>query len=184
MRNRKIITAVTAMVVTIGTLLFGVTPAHAEYFTYISVLTPSGVGKKVLDIRDKSTQERGVAQIWDLYPTSELTRNQRWTARAVPDRSSVYEIVNQLTGMCLDKSQDTPNANGNAVYQVTCHQTPNQYWRLIHVVDYSNTTWEWGELQNLDGNRCLDVPGADFRAGKALAVWDCNGGRNQRWNIF
>jgi endo-1,4-beta-xylanase len=105
-------------------------------------------------------------------------------ARQTSTGSGVYEIVNQLSQMCLDKSQDTPNANGNAVYQVTCHHTPNQQWRLIHTVDGNNSTWEWGELQNLDGNRCLDVPGANFQAGKALVVWDCNGGRNQRWNIL
>jgi len=184
MTHRKIVTAVTTLIVTMGTLLFGVTPAHAEYYTYISVLVPSGVSKKVLDIRDKSTQERGVAQIWDLLPDGPLTRNQRWTARPVANMPSVYEIVNQLTGMCLDKSQDTPNANGNAVYQVNCHHTPNQRWRLNHVVDYNNSTWEWAELRNLDGGRCLDVPGADFRAGKTLVVWDCKGARNQRWNIF
>ena len=184
MPNRKIITAVTTMIVTMGALLFGAAPAHAEYFTNISVLAPSGVSKKVLDIRDKSTQERGIAQIWDLLPTSSLTRNQRWAARQTANGSGVYEIVNELSGMCLDKSQDTPNANGNKVYQAVCRHTPNQQWRLIHTVDYSNSTWEWAELQNLDGGRCLDVPGAEFVAGKALVVWDCNGNRNQRWNIF
>jgi hypothetical protein len=188
----RVRTAFAAVIVMLGTLMFGATPAHAHaaaepYYTYISVYAPSSVPKKmVLDIQNYSTEARGVAQLWELRDGSDgaTKENQRWTIRESPYGSGIYEIENQLSHMCLDKSQDTPNANGNRVYQYPCVGTPNQRWKVIHTVDGNNSSWWWAELQNQDGGRCLDVPGANFTNGKELVVWDCNGGRNQRWNIF
>ncbi|GIM90412.1 RICIN domain-containing protein [Paractinoplanes toevensis] len=192
----------TAMIATLGLLLVGAAPAHAApvppdpnlFYTYISVLAPNGVSKKVLDIKDRSPDERGIAQLWNLIPNDSSTNtnnpsttnwNQRWTIKQTTQGSGIYYIINKYTSMCLDKSQDTPNANGNKVYQATCHWRANQQWKVEHVTATDDDpNWWWTKLVNQDGGRCLDVPGADFTAGKQLVVWDCNGNRNQRWNIF
>ena len=38
-----------------------------------------------------------------------------------------------------------------------------------------------GVLRGVGSNRCLDVPNAGTTNGTLLAIWDCNGGANQRW---
>jgi hypothetical protein len=32
-------------------------------------------------------------------------------------------------------------------------------------------------------NRCVDVPNASQANGTQVALWDCNGGANQRWSV-
>ncbi|WP_328653131.1 RICIN domain-containing protein [Micromonospora sp. NBC_00330] len=36
-------------------------------------------------------------------------------------------------------------------------------------------------LRGVGSNRCLDVPSASTANGTQVAIWDCNGGSNQRW---
>jgi hypothetical protein len=33
------------------------------------------------------------------------------------------------------------------------------------------------------GNKCLDVPSHATTAGTKVAIYDCNGGANQRWTL-
>lgn len=178
----RALTALGAAVAALTTVLVGPAPAEAAITTYISVLTPSGsTGKKVLDIRDWSTADRGQAQLWSLRTSGDVA-NQRWTITktATAGGIGVYEIKNVKSGKCLDKSQDTANANGNNVYQVGCSGTSNQRWAWIEVAGGS----KWGWLQSQDGGRCLDVRGVSYTDGTPLQVWDCTNNWNQRWNIF
>ncbi|MFB9253587.1 RICIN domain-containing protein, partial [Sphaerisporangium melleum] len=38
-----------------------------------------------------------------------------------------------------------------------------------------------GQLRSTASGRCLDVPNASTTDGTQVAIWDCNGGTNQRW---
>jgi hypothetical protein len=38
-------------------------------------------------------------------------------------------------------------------------------------------------LVNVNAGRCLDVPGQSQTNGTQVALWDCNGGTNQQWNV-
>ncbi|WUH88950.1 ricin-type beta-trefoil lectin domain protein [Streptomyces sp. NBC_00433] len=38
-------------------------------------------------------------------------------------------------------------------------------------------------LRGVASNRCLDVPNASSANGVQTAIWDCNGGGNQQWNL-
>jgi len=184
MKTRKQVIATAMTGIAAATLLttIGAAPAQAASYTYISVLTPSGYsGTKVLDITDYSTADRGRAQLWALRTTGEI-RNQRWSIEQVGTLNGhgVYRLVNQLSSKCLDKSQDTADANGNAVYQYSCSGTSNQQWEFIPGTDsYSR----WGQLKNVSDGRCLDINGPSFSDGAVLHIWSCYATWSQRWNI-
>lgn len=38
-------------------------------------------------------------------------------------------------------------------------------------------------LRNTGAGRCVDVPGGSRSNGTQVALWDCNGGTNQQWNL-
>lgn len=190
MRTRKFLTVLAAFVMaTASAVLVVPAPANASVSvtTYISVLNPPGQsGKKVLDIANWSTVDRGPAHLWALRTTGTVS-NQRWTIvkymtlYTTGTPVDVYYFQNQLSGKCLDKSQDVLDANGAAVYQITCSYHDNQLWEFFPGFGGNSN---WGELANLSDGRCLDVHGASFTDGAPLQVWDCTGGWNQRWNIF
>ena len=159
-------------------MLVGMTaPAHAAYTTYVSVQTPSGSsGPKVLDIKDYSLADRGQAQLWALRASGEV-RNQRWTISQVGTLNghAVLRLQNALSGRCLDKSQDVPDTDGNAVYQYGCSGTSNQQWERLG-------SSGWVQLRNVSDGRCLDVNGPSFTDGAILHVWHCYSNWSQRWN--
>lgn len=166
-------------------LLFGVsTPAHAAPTanpTFISgFLNPT----KVLDVEAWSRDDRGRVHLFDLRHDGEV-RNQRWIVQRVGDINGhdMFRFVNELSGKCLDKSEDAPNGNGNRVYQFTCHDGNNQKWEKI---PFGNDPWT--QLRNVAGGRCLDIEGPRWENGATIHVWDCYGSDgkpawSQRWNI-
>ncbi|MFG1807419.1 ricin-type beta-trefoil lectin domain protein [Streptomyces sp. NPDC049040] len=44
-------------------------------------------------------------------------------------------------------------------------------------------TGNTGPLRGVGSNRCVDVPNASSTNGVQTALWDCNGGGNQQWNL-
>ncbi|TYK44007.1 RICIN domain-containing protein [Actinomadura decatromicini] len=156
-------------------------PAHAANPTFISgFLNPT----KVIDVEGWSTQDRGRVHLWDLRHTDDV-RNQRWFVEKVGvlNGHDVFRFRNALSGKCLDKSEDTPNGNGNAVYQYACHDGNNQKWEKI---PFGNDPWT--QLRNVAGGRCLDIEGPRWENGRTIHVWDCYGSDgkpawSQRWNI-
>jgi len=180
MRQRGLLAFFATLLAAAAAVLVAPTAAQAASITtYISVLTPSGmIGPKVIDIAGWSMEDRGKAQIKSLSTTGNV-RNQRWVI--TQEAGSIYSFRNVLSGKCLDKSLDAPDANGNLVYQYTCNTSnPNQLWLFMSVVPGS----KWGMLRSYSGGRCLDVRGKSFTNGAQLQVWDCVGDWNQRFNIF
>jgi hypothetical protein len=181
-RARQAAAGTMAGVAVTGLLLANASPAHAAYTTYISgVLNPT----RVLDVADWSRADRGKVHLWDLRRDGEV-RNQRWTVEQVGTLNGhgVYRFRNALSGKCLDKSDDAPNGNGNAVYQYTCHGGNNQKWEKI---PFGNNGWT--QLKNVAGGRCLDIAGPRWANGATIHVWDCYGSNgspawSQRWNIL
>jgi len=160
----------------------GAVPANAAGPTYISVLGPyNATDTKVLDIANWSMDNRGPAHLWTLRTTGNVD-NQRWYVfdSGTLNGHRVVELVNVNSNKCLDKSEDVPNANGNAVYQYRCTGLNNQLWEFIPGPDAFS---HWGELKNVAGGRCLDIQGPSFTDGARIHVWDCYGAWNQRWNI-
>jgi hypothetical protein len=186
MRIRKVSAMAAAGLIGLTALLVGSTPAHASVTTYISVSEPDGasIGPMVIDMTGASKVDRGRAQLWLLR--TPVPSNQRWTITEIPAAiGPAYQIKNLNSGKCLDKSQDYPDANGNVVWQTTCHHldvnnsdSDNQSWLFVQI-----GSSKWGELENASDQRCLDATGYAYSNGTPLQVWDCNATWNQRWNI-
>jgi hypothetical protein len=166
-------------------LIASAAPAHAvsQITTYISVKNPSGtIGPIVLDVRDGSTANAAVVQLW-VYGNSS---QQKWNIiRLFKDGDAgYYTLKNVKSGKCLDESQARPIGNGNAVYQYDCRDTTNQVWVWVPA-EAGN---KWGFLVNLYSGKCLDATGASFNNGTPLQVWDCNydnsSNGHQRFNVF
>ncbi|WP_371780639.1 RICIN domain-containing protein [Streptosporangium subroseum] len=183
MKMKRIAAGAIASVAVTGMLVGTSTPAHAmAYPTYFSgFLNPT----KVLDVANYSLADRGKVHLFALRSTGDV-RNQRWTARQVGTLNGniTYEIKNQLSGKCLDKSESQPNANGNAVYQYGCTGANNQKWEKI---PYGSSGWT--QLKNVAGGRCLDIQNQSWVDGATIHVWDCYSQSgapawSQRWNIL
>jgi hypothetical protein len=158
-------------------------PAFAErvsYETFVSVL-PQAPGRKVIDIRDKSINDRGEAQLWALNNEGQ----QRWIITSIGafrhDDGNIYTeytLENVRSHRCLDKSMDRGNYDGAPVYQYGCSEMPNQVWYFKPVAGS-----DWGMLASMEDDRCLDVKDVNYNNGSRLQVWKCSGNWNQRWNI-
>ncbi|BCJ47682.1 hypothetical protein GCM10010168_20410 [Actinoplanes ianthinogenes] len=171
-------------------------PARADindqWTTWISILPPGGPsasGRKVIDVRGRSLDPRATVQIWARQTTNNA--NQYWQMTKVYSVGSIhyYTIMNVRSGMCLDKSQDVPDADGNAVYQYPCIDGAyNQQWAFTPLE--TGAAAKWGLLVNRSDGRCLDATGGtdSYYDGAPLQVWLCNhrgyADWNQRWNIF
>ncbi|TDD80914.1 RICIN domain-containing protein [Actinomadura rubrisoli] len=139
---------------------------------------------KVIDVAGWSKEDRGRVHLWAIRTTGDVS-NQRWIPQhgGTVNGHDLFRFINEGSGKCLDKSEDSPNGNGNVVYQHTCHTGPNQLWERIPFNNSPHT-----QLKNLAGGRCLDVEGPTWQDGATIHVWDCystNGepARSQRWNI-
>lgn len=163
-------------------------PADAAALGYVSVMPPDGPSiywPTVLDMKEYSTQDGGLSQLWDMRTDGEL-RNQRWdiTRVGVLLGFSYYELRNQLSGKCLDMATDVPMENGVRVQQWDCQGSPNQRWLAVPVQPGE----DWVQLVNLKSatgpdRLCLDVTDRKYASGAPLQVWTCNGNWNQRWNM-
>jgi hypothetical protein len=80
---------------------------------------------------------------------------------------TVYHIINQATGMCLD-DRDGLTADRSPVQQWPCNGT--------------STTMQWApfddyygsqQLVNLRGKNCLDVAGGSLQPGAVLQLYRC-----------
>ncbi|GAA4241759.1 hypothetical protein GCM10022254_71920 [Actinomadura meridiana] len=172
--------------VAVMAMLFGTTsPARAATTSYVTAIRGLLNPTKVLDVEGWSRDDRGRVHLWEFRTTDDV-RNQRWIVERVGDMNGhdVFRFINQLSGKCLDKSDDNPNGNGNLVYQFTCHGGNNQNWEKIPFGDDG-----WTQLRNVAGGRCLDIEGPRWDNGATIHVWDCYGSDgkpawSQRWNIL
>src|ERR1041384_6675231 len=121
---------------------------------YISVQQPSGtIGPKVIDIRDLSTANGALAQLWQRTGAD----NQRWDVfGTISGGRNVYALVNRRSGRCLDMAIDGPVGNGTRVQQWDCNGTPNQEW--IAGGTSGRVTLKNRQRPDL----CLDVSGAQY----------------------
>ncbi|MET9494855.1 ricin-type beta-trefoil lectin domain protein [Streptomyces sp. NPDC006552] len=120
-----------------------------------------GLGGKCLDVRDGSTANGAVAQIWSCVTGSQ---NQTWTVKA---DGSVRAL-----GKCLDVSGGS-TADGAKVQLYDCNGSGAQQWRLESS----------GDLVNAGAGKCLDVTGNSVADGVATQLWSCTGAANQKWTL-
>jgi Ricin-type beta-trefoil lectin domain/GDSL-like Lipase/Acylhydrolase family len=118
---------------------------------------------------------------------------QNW-ANGKTTSASPITVVDQFTG--YNDSTDTidgvhPNASGNQKI------SNNWYSPLVSAINAvagttptptpsasstgGTSTGTTFALKGTQSGRCIDVPGSSTTNGTALALWDCNGGTNQKW---
>lgn len=104
--------------------------------------------------------------------------NQRWVIvhdTGTSPNAGPFTIVSENSGKCLDvRSGNT--ADGAAVQQYHCQNSPNQQWNLGV---YSGVF----TLFNVNSNKCIDVPGFSLFSGTKIQQYTCNAGGNQLWNV-
>ncbi|GGP41328.1 RICIN domain-containing protein [Saccharothrix coeruleofusca] len=107
--------------------------------------------------------------------------NQQWRWEwASPD---TVRLVNALSGWCLDQEYpqgtDGPATNKVAAWQ--CNGGGNQQWRVEPTASGRRVL-----LVNKQSGWCLDQEypqGTNGPATHIVASWQCNGGRNQQWQV-
>jgi hypothetical protein len=133
----------------------------------------------VIGISGGSTADRAQAILSNWHGDA----NQHWTKQIeyyLVDGTPVYVIKNGNSGKCLDKSEDVPDGDGNAVYQYSCTYKPNQFW---YQVSANGSVGRWQELVNVSDGRCLDITGPSYTNGEAPHIWHCYQTWSQQWNI-
>ncbi|WP_165984077.1 ricin-type beta-trefoil lectin domain protein [Streptomyces sp. YIM 98790] len=81
-------------------------------------------------------------------------------------------LTNTATGQCPAVSA---TRNGTPVTGTPCTGDRAQQWWHDPATGALHTA--------LSHDRCLDIPGGDYRAGVELGVWDCHGDANQRFTL-
>lgn len=137
----------------------------------------------VMGINGASTGLKAGAIVARYDPNS---TNQHWRSRICRVGGAEYlQFQNRKSSLCLDKSEDTPNANGNLVYQYTCTGNNNQLWRRQ---SQGGSIGNWKQLRNLAAGRCLDIHYERWVTGQHLVVGDCAlnsaPSRSQQWNTY
>jgi len=163
---------------------------------YISVLNAPAGRKMVIGIDGASKDDKARAILANYDPNAS---NQKWSARNCwygdTFTYNYIQLRNQKSKKCLDKSEDTPNGNGNAVYQYRCSGDPYPYGLATN-----NQLWlrwpgggssgEWQHLINRAGAGCLDIRNESYVNGAYLVQWDCTPNQwdqtssTQQWNAY
>lgn len=163
---------------------------------YISVLNAPAGRTMVIGIDGASMADRAGAILAN-YDRNAL--NQKWSARHCYYGDTLtynyIQLRNQKSNKCLDKSEDTPNGNGNAVYQYRCSGDPypydlptnNQLWLRW---PGGGSSGNWQHLINRAGAGCLDIRNESYVNGAYLVQWDCTPNQwdqtssTQQWNAY
>jgi hypothetical protein len=111
----------------------------------------------------------GDNQLWDIKFT-----------RYAPDGTSLYEIVNVKSGLCLDPPGYGWDPAGTHLYTYYCNKVPandNQEWWFGQLTNNVFTTNAYIIVNYKDG-LCLDVSGyaskgSDLNTGLPLTLYDC-----------
>lgn len=91
---------------------------------------------------------------------------------------TVDETVVQLQVTNSDFCLAAANKNGaRAGLDLCVTDWQSQLWRIIPV-DSSSF-----ELRSVPSGRCLEVENSGTKAGSAVQVWDCTGGKQMRWQL-
>jgi hypothetical protein len=166
---------------------------------YISVLNAPAGRTMVIGIDGASEADKAGAILANYDRNAP---NQKWYARHCWYGDTLtynyIQLQNQKSNKCLDKSEDTPNGNGNAVYQYRCsgHDQYNQPTGLPS----NNQLWlrwpgggdsgQWKHLINVAGAGCLDIRNESYVNGAYLVQWDCTPNQwdqtssTQQWNAY
>jgi hypothetical protein len=173
----------------------GCNDGYAGASMFISVLGAPQGRTMVMGIDGASMDARKRAILANYDPNAP---NQRWDYRlCLFDGIEYIQLKNRKSKMCLDKSEDTPNGNGNWIYQYPCggdtypYDPPayNQLWRRwFH--EESGSSGRWMQLYNRGGYGCVDITNEQYVNGAYLVQWDCAPNRwdttskTQQWNAY
>jgi Ricin-type beta-trefoil lectin domain-like len=155
----------------------GIEPVDSDWIYSIGPADNVSVPpERVVDIANWGKTNRSAIHLWHWAANECNSSNQIW--EFVKTGTSFGEPVgllrNPVSGRCLDKSLDKPDADGNAVYLYDCNYTTNQLWRIRNDGDSY-------ELVNQSDGRCLDISNYGWEDGATIQVWTCTFAWNQRW---
>lgn len=110
------------------------TPA-AVAGTYYSVLdlkcNPSiSANAMVIGISGASTVDPAQAILFHWQDDTNQHRTKQ-VEGPLADGTVVCEIINGKSGKCLDKLEDVPDGDGNAVYRYSCTGASNRFWYQV-----------------------------------------------------
>lgn len=142
--------------------------AVTELFTASSPLTHIGpihsavTADKCIDVTGASTANGTRVSNWECTGS----RNQDWSYN-----NDTHQLVDGNSSKCLD----VPGGDVNAGYL--------QIWDC----DDNNQNQKWtrmdsGQIQKPGTSKCIDLYGANTTPGATIALWDCGGQANQKWN--
>ena len=106
--------------------------------------------------------------------TCDGSSDQQWKLSDLGN--SVFKIVGQHSGKCLDIKYDS-TANGANVQQMGCDGAADQKWK---VTSLGNGEYQ---LAAQHSGKCLDVADFSTQNGGNLQQWACGGGANQRFKL-
>lgn len=154
----------------------------ADTHWYANVAGSNAAGtSKALDIKDKSSADGAVAQLWK-YDVTGATLQQQFYHLEIPNSNRI-KLQAAHSGKCLD-TKGPSDRDGTQVHQWTCYDTDSQKWvktykgiRTINGVDRKVYTF-----QNQFGRKtCLDNANGSGNNGNKIQIWSCNGTDNQLW---
>ena len=124
-----------------------------------------GLGNSCLDVPKASTTIGIDLQVFNCHGDD----NQRWDYR--PDRTFRATIAGQPR--CADVAGGTVSSTSGTVLQSqACDGTSSQQFSFAGV-----------ELRGI-GDKCVDVPSANYATGQYVQLFDCQGSGNQHWHLL
>ncbi|NRD75251.1 ricin-type beta-trefoil lectin domain protein [Shewanella sp. VB17] len=91
--------------------------------------------------------------------------------RSVP---GFFNMQDSLSGLCLGL-EDNKTDNKTNIQSQECDEN-NQHQDWIYTAE--------GQIRSIsDVSKCLDIDGGEAKDGKRLHLWDCDGGKSEKWYI-
>jgi len=116
----------------------------------------------------------GSGQLWDIYPIGAEGNGGTW-----------YEVVNHLTGLCLDADANHLRSNGDHVQTWYCNNESQQRWGFTMTTNY---TQRWVNMAAyeiwLNDTFLMDSDISNpYASYQHIQLWQSVGGTNQYWRI-
>ncbi len=121
-----------------------------------------GLNNRCLDLPSGTTTIGTELQVYNCHGGS----NQSW------QWNGSLRMTLSSTVRCVDVRGGAVSPSSGTILQLySCTSGANQQFSFKNI-----------ELRGI-GNKCVDVPSGDYKAGQYVQLYDCKGGANQKWTI-
>jgi hypothetical protein len=144
---------------------------------------------KVLEVYNSNTSDGAEVDQWSY----DATATQYWCGVVTGywDGYTIYNIVNDNSGKCLDLTLDN-TADGTHLQQWTCNGNEQQDWMARPAMTYgpngwySNGYWTWAVVTERASFTaypyCMEVYNWSTSDGATIDLWTNDEGANQQWS--